>query len=87
EKARGYKPYPKIFEFALNEVGCESDGAIMVGDSQTSDIAGARRMGIPVIWINRMNEELMDGVPEPDHEAKDILEMTDILRDQGYFVL
>ncbi len=85
EKARGYKPYPRIFEYALNEVGCGTDEAIMVGDSQTSDIAGARRMGIPIIWINRMNEELMAGIPEPDHEARDILEMLDILSEEGYF--
>lgn len=85
ERARGYKPYPKIFMFALGEVGCEADEAIMVGDSQTSDIKGASDMGIQVIWINRMNEKLMEEIPEPDHEAKDILEMLEILRSQGYF--
>jgi 2-haloacid dehalogenase/putative hydrolase of the HAD superfamily len=85
EKARGYKPYPKIFQCALKEVGCEPDEAIMVGDSQTSDIAGARRMGIPVIWINRFKEELREGVPEPDFEAKDILQMAEILSDEGFF--
>jgi 2-haloalkanoic acid dehalogenase type II len=85
EKARGYKPYPRIFQYALKEVGCEPDEAIMVGDSQTSDIAGARRMGIPVIWINRFNEELREGVPEPDFEAKDITGMVEILAREGYF--
>jgi 2-haloalkanoic acid dehalogenase type II len=85
EKARGYKPYPRIFQCALEEVGCEPEEAIMVGDSQTSDIVGARRMGIPVIWINRFDEERREGVPEPDFEAKDILEMTEVLSDNGLF--
>jgi len=87
ERARGYKPYPKIFDFALKEVGCDPDEAIHVGDSQTSDIVGARRAGIPVIWINRMGEELMDGIPEPNHEAKDILEMLEIISREGYFAI
>lgn len=85
ERAQGYKPYPRIFEFALNEAGCERDEAIMVGDSQTSDIAGAKRMGMEIIWINRMGEELMEGVPEPDYEAKDILEMLEILSRERFF--
>lgn len=85
EKARGYKPYPRIFQCALGEVGCEPEEAIMVGDSQTSDIVGAKRMGIPVIWINRFDEERREGVPEPDFEAKDILEMVEILSDNGFF--
>ncbi len=85
EKARGYKPYPRIFEYALNEVGCGEEDAIMVGDSQTSDIVGAKRMGIPVIWINRTEEGLMDGIPEPDYEAKDILEMLDIMSREDLF--
>ncbi len=85
EKARGYKPYPKIFQCALEEIGCEPGEAVMVGDSQTSDIVGARRMGIPVIWINRFDEERREGVPEPDFEAKDIVGMVEILSDNGFF--
>jgi 2-haloacid dehalogenase/putative hydrolase of the HAD superfamily len=85
EKARGYKPYPRIFQCALEEVGCKPNEAIMVGDSQTSDIVGAKRMGIPVIWINRFDEERREGVPEPDFVAKDILEMAEILSDNGFF--
>lgn len=85
ERAQAYKPYPRIFEFALNEVGCEENEAIMVGDSQTSDIVGAKRMGIPVIWINRIGEDLNEGVPEPDYEARDILEMLEILSQESLF--
>ncbi len=85
ERARAYKPYPEIFEFALNEVGCDRDEAVMVGDSQTSDIVGAKRMGIPVIWINRIGEDIHEDVPEPDYEAKDILDMLGILSQEGLF--
>ena len=85
ERARAYKPYPGIFEFALNEVGCGAEEAVMVGDSQTSDIVGAKRMAIPVIWINRIGEDIHEGVPEPDYEAKDILDMLGILSKEGLF--
>ncbi len=42
-------------------------------------------MGIPVIWINRFDEERREGVPEPDFEAKDIMGMVKILSENGFF--
>ncbi|MFQ5884310.1 MAG: HAD family hydrolase [Thermoplasmata archaeon] len=85
ERARGYKPYPKIFQFALNEVGCKPDEAIHVGDSQTSDIVGAERAGIPIIWINRFDEELKEGIPTPDFEVKDLHGMLEIISGEEFF--
>jgi 2-haloalkanoic acid dehalogenase type II len=85
ERVRAYKPYPKIFQFALSEVGCKPDEVIHVGDSQTSDIVGAKKSSIPVIWINRYEEELLDGVPEPDFEVKDLHGMMEIISSESYF--
>ncbi len=87
ERARGYKPYPKIFQFALNEVGCKPDEAVHVGDSQTSDIVGANRAGIPIIWINRFGEELKDGIPTPDYEVKNLQEMLEVISREEHFSL
>lgn len=85
ERVRAYKPYPKIFQFALDEVGCKPDEVIHVGDSQTSDIVGAKRANIPVIWLNRYEEELQGGVPEPDFETRDLHGVVEIISSERFF--
>lgn len=52
------KPQPGIFEIALQRNGITADQAIMIGDSYTSDIAGAKAAGIDQIWIT--NEGVKD---------------------------
>lgn len=47
------KPHARIFEVALEEAGCRADEVVMVGDSWTNDIDGARALGIRAIWFNR----------------------------------
>ncbi len=46
------KPQPQIFEIALERNGITADQAVMVGDSYSSDIAGAKAAGIDQIWIH-----------------------------------
>lgn len=45
------KPQPGIFEEALRRNGVTREEAIMIGDSYSSDIAGAKSAGIDQIWI------------------------------------
>lgn len=46
------KPQPQIFEIALERNGITANEAVMVGDSYTSDIAGAKAAGIDQLWIH-----------------------------------
>ncbi|MBQ1874471.1 MAG: YjjG family noncanonical pyrimidine nucleotidase, partial [Paludibacteraceae bacterium] len=46
------KPQPGIFEIALARNGITADEALMIGDSYTSDISGAKAAGIDQIWIH-----------------------------------
>lgn len=47
----GYlKPHPSIFEAALKLVGVRAEESVMVGDSLTHDIEGARRAGCVEFW-------------------------------------
>ena len=46
------KPQPEIFRIALEKNGVRADEAVMIGDSYTSDIAGAKAAGIDQIWIH-----------------------------------
>ncbi len=54
------KPDPRIFEIVLERLGCDAAGAVMVGDSWSSDIVGASRAGMRTVWLNR------SGAPCPD---------------------
>jgi len=47
------KPQPQIFRIALERNGVQADEAIMIGDSYSSDIAGAKAAGIDQIWIHQ----------------------------------
>ena len=50
----GYmKPHPSIFEAALKLAGVEAPEAVMVGDSLSQDIEGARRVGMRGILVRR----------------------------------
>ncbi|MCQ2348510.1 MAG: YjjG family noncanonical pyrimidine nucleotidase [Paludibacteraceae bacterium] len=45
------KPQPEIFEEALRRIGVSKEEAVMIGDSYSSDIAGAKNAGIDQIWV------------------------------------
>src|SRR6185437_8536667 len=47
------KPDPRIFQAALEQLGCDATEVVMVGDAWKSDVLGARQAGIRAIWLNR----------------------------------
>jgi len=47
------KPDPRIFEIALDQASAEPTEAVMVGDSWSNDVLGARAAGIRAVWFNR----------------------------------
>lgn len=52
--AHGYlKPHPSIFEFALRAAAVEPGQAVMVGDSFSHDVEGARRLGMHGVLVAR----------------------------------
>ncbi|MEO8521823.1 MAG: HAD family hydrolase, partial [Acidobacteriota bacterium] len=52
--AHGYlKPHPSIFEFALRAAAVEPAQAVMVGDSFSHDVEGARRLGMHGVLVAR----------------------------------
>jgi HAD superfamily hydrolase (TIGR01549 family) len=54
------KPDPRIFEIALDRAGVGPGEAVMIGDSWSSDVVGARRAGIRPVWFNRFR------IPRPE---------------------
>jgi HAD superfamily hydrolase (TIGR01662 family) len=50
----GYmKPHPTIFRAALAHMQVEAAEALMVGDSLTHDVLGARQIGMDAVWLAR----------------------------------
>ena len=65
----GYmKPHPSIFEAGLKLAGVAPSESVMVGDSLSQDIEGARRVGMRGVLVRRSaslsdHESAIDGVP------------------------
>jgi len=46
------KPDPRIFLVAMARAGCEANEFVHVGDSETSDVMGAKAAGAYAVWFN-----------------------------------
>ncbi|MGH7798547.1 MAG: HAD family hydrolase [Candidatus Binatia bacterium] len=69
------KPHPKIFTDALAALGVAPEKALFVGDSPSDDIAGAKRVGMDVVWVNAHDQPLPRGIPVPDYTVRAIPEL------------
>jgi len=63
------KPDPEIFRVALDRLHCPAPEAVMVGDSWTADIAGARAAGIRAVWFNPTRVPRPEEAPVPQLHA------------------
>lgn len=52
------KPSKAFFESMLGKLGCRPEECLMIGDSISSDIAGAGSIGMPTCWYNPKGKEL-----------------------------
>jgi putative hydrolase of the HAD superfamily len=73
------KPLKRIFEIALEQLGVAAAGAVMVGDSQSRDVRGAREAGIGSRWVNRTGARLSDRYPAPDAQVSDLSPLPELL--------
>jgi FMN phosphatase YigB (HAD superfamily) len=74
------KPDPAIFRRALELAGCPPDAALYVGDSATSDVAGAASAGLRTCWLNPSGQPLPPDAPRPDWQLADLRELPAVLR-------
>lgn len=72
ERARGYKPDGSLFRYLLSNAGCDLDAILHSGQSQFTDMVGAKPLGLTVAWINRRGIALSPNVPKPDFTLPDI---------------
>jgi 2-haloacid dehalogenase len=72
QRAHGYKPDGTLFRYLLAEAGVARDAILHSGQSQFTDMVGAKPLGLTVAWINRRGIALSEKVPRPDFQFPDI---------------
>jgi 2-haloacid dehalogenase len=82
ERARGYKPDGTLFRYLLVHAGVSTQEILHSGQSQFTDLVGAKPLGLTVAWINRRQLSLDPDVPRPDHILSDVASITHLV-DQG----
>ncbi len=73
------KPTARIFEIALGRLGVAARETVMVGDSLSRDVIGARSVGLGSIWVNRAAGKASDGRPAPDVEVADLTSLPRVI--------
>ena len=72
ERAKGYKPDGSLFRYLLANAGVPREAILHSGQSQYTDMVGAKPLGLTVAWINRRGIALSPKVPRPDFEFPNI---------------
>jgi 2-haloacid dehalogenase len=72
ERAKAYKPNGALFRHLLARAGVPVAAILHSGQSQFTDMVGAKPLGLRVAWINRRGVPLSPEVPKPDFQFPDI---------------
>jgi len=73
------KPESGIFLKALEYAQVIPGEAIYVGDSLTSDVVGAKGIGMYAVWLNRKKATKPQNVPSPDLEINTLRDLIPLL--------
>ncbi|MFC6836428.1 HAD family hydrolase [Halomarina ordinaria] len=75
----GLKPNAYPFERALSALDTSPGDALYVGNSLRADVAGARRVGMPVAWFPATADYTRDPDPTPDYTLDTLADLHDVL--------
>ena len=73
------KPHTALFQRLLDTLGLAPEPVLFVGDTAHEDVAGAKRAGIPVAWINKHQQPFPEGIAPPEITIGDLTELPDLL--------
>ncbi len=79
ERAGGYKPDGTLFRYLLDQAGLPLYQILHSGQSQFTDMVGAKPLGLTVVWINRRGVALHPSVPRPDLVLPDVASLLPLL--------
>jgi 2-haloacid dehalogenase len=80
-----YKPSPRVFEHALQEIGCQKNELLHVAQSLYHDHVPAKLLGLSTVWINRRQGKPGPGATpaataRPDAEYPSLVELVKAMR-------
>lgn len=81
-----WKPDPRVFHRAIEELGARPDEAVYIGDQLAEDIGGARRAGLRAILFGDLpqNVERPEAAAHtPDGQIRALGELPELLADLG----
>ena len=73
------KPDPEPFHVALSDLGCRPERAVHVGNSLTSDVAGAAAAGLASVWLPDDRTHRPEDV-RPDRRIDSLPALLDVLQ-------
>jgi 2-haloacid dehalogenase len=79
QRAGGYKPDGTLFRYLLEHAGVPKAAILHSGQSQFTDMVGAKPLGLTVAWINRRGVALHESVPPPDFTLPDVASLLPLL--------
>lgn len=79
QKAHGYKPDGTLFRYLIEKAGVPKERILHSGQSQHTDMVGAKPLGLAVVWINRRSVPLHPSVPRPDLTLPDIASLLPLI--------
>lgn len=76
------KPNPKLYRYALRDLGLQPGEVLYVGDSPAHDIEPPRSIGMRTAWVSRgARKTLAETGIEADHAVRDFTELREVLRE------
>ncbi len=79
ERAGGYKPDGTLFRYLIDHAGVSITELLHAGQSQYTDMVGAKPLGLTVAWINRRDVKLDPSVPKPDVTLSDVASLVPLV--------
>ena len=86
EGAQRYKPDPKVYQHALNELEISEKIRLFYVSGNTWDVAGAKAFGFKVGWVNRTKQPSFDDdllELRPDYEFSSLGEIAKLILEAG----
>ncbi len=77
QQVRSYKPGLAHFREAIARAG--EKRLLHAAQSYFHDVVPTRKLGIPVVWINRKGSRVEPGGPVPTHEVRTLAELANLL--------
>ncbi len=74
EELRVYKPHPKVYQLAVDQLGVPAS-AIMFVSSNAWDAYAASAFGMRVVWCNRYSQHRERLPGSPDYEIDSLIEL------------